>query len=59
MASLNNVEPAYAVHVVSDIDARLKALDAEKKKLTERRKQFAPFLPKKQTTGHRGLKGGE
>jgi len=51
MASLNNVEPAYAVHVVSDIDARLKALDAEKKKLTERRKQFAPFLPKKQTTG--------
>lgn len=47
MGTYQNVDPGYAVHKVTDIDARLKAIDEEKKSLTEKRKQLAPFLPKK------------
>lgn len=47
MKKLENVEPAYALHKVNEIDARLAALEDEKKTLTERRKLYAPHLPKK------------
>jgi hypothetical protein len=44
---LENVEPAYAAHKVAEIDARLKDVEATKKALTEKRKLYAPHLPKK------------
>lgn len=44
---LESMEPAYALHKVTEIDARLKAIDVEKKALTEKRKLYAPHLPKK------------
>ena len=44
---LENVEPAYAVHQVDSIDARLQALEAEKASLTDKRKLYAPHVPKK------------
>lgn len=44
---LENVDPGYATHKVNEIDARLAALDDEKKALTEKRKLYAPHLPKK------------
>ena len=47
MKKLENVEPAYAVHKVNEIDARIAAIDEEKKALTEKRKMYAPHLPKK------------
>jgi len=46
MGTYQNVDPDYAVHKINEIDARLAAIDAEKKGLTEKRKQIAPFLPK-------------
>lgn len=46
---LTNVEPAYAGVKVAEIDARLEALDAEKVSLNERRKLYAPHVPKKST----------
>lgn len=47
MGTYQNVEPGYALHKVTEIDARLKAIDVEKKTLTEKRRQLTPFLPKK------------
>jgi hypothetical protein len=47
MKKLENVEPAYAQHKVNEIDARLSAIDDEKKALTEKRRLYAPHLPKK------------
>lgn len=44
---LENVEPAYALHKVNEIDARLAAIETEKKALTEKRKLYTPHLPKK------------
>lgn len=45
MGTYQNVDPAYALHKVSEIDARLAAISAESKTLREKRKQLAPFLP--------------
>lgn len=44
---LENIEPAYAQVKTAEIDARLSAIDEEKKQLTEKRKLYAPHLPKK------------
>lgn len=46
---LENVEPAYAQAQVDGIDARLEAIEVEKKELAERRKLFVGHLPKKTT----------
>lgn len=47
MGTYQNVDPTYAVHKVTEIDAQLKLIDERKKALTEKRRQLAPFLPKK------------
>jgi hypothetical protein len=46
---LENVEPAYAAHKVSEIDTELAQIAARKKQLTETRKLYAPHLPKRAT----------
>lgn len=44
---LESMDAAYAVIKVRQIDERLSEIDAEKKSLTEKRKLYAPHLPKK------------
>lgn len=46
---LTNVEPAYAQVKVDGIDARLEAIEVERKELAEQRKLYAPHVPKKST----------
>lgn len=46
IASLSEIEPAYAQRQVDEIDARLAAIKDETKKLQDRRKALAPFVKK-------------
>lgn len=46
---IEEIETAYAVHQVAEIDRRLAAMDEEKARLVARRKVFEPHLPKRRS----------